>query len=209
MRRLLFFVLSPLTLLALACGLVAGPVYCPPGFYQGVFYPHGYYVQQPTFQERFVIAEKIDVAAVNPIYSTALTPQYFDSNLQLELTASVNGLRAEVRQLRSAPAASVPAQPPVTTLPPKPEKEDHGPLDGGAVIAARCALCHQAGNQSPDTRFTLLDNKGNLVPLTDKQCLEIIDRIYASEMPPPNNTKGVPQLSPAERTAIVLRIRKK
>ncbi len=67
---------------------------------------------------------------------------------------------------------------------------------------AKCAICHQAGKLAPDQRFTLLDAKGNLATLTDKQKFRVLTKTYSQQMPPPLNLSGVPAITDSEFAAI-------
>lgn len=214
MHRVLLFLAAPLLLAALACGLCAGPVYYPPGYVQ-----HGHR-DVVVVKE---IVQLIEVAQINPAYSSALTVWQFDGRTQAEevselrrLAGKVDQLATRVEQLTTRPAnppaPSMPPAPVPVPVPPMPHADDppmpDGPGTGLAVLNARCILCHQAGHLSPETRFTLLDAKGNLLELSDAQRLEVIQRIYASEMPPPRNKLGVPKLTAQERLAVLATLRK-
>jgi hypothetical protein len=96
----------------------------------------------------------------------------------------------------------VPSAPGVPPLPGAIPKGAGGGALGLAVITAKCAACHQAGKLAPDQRFTLLDAKGNLSQLTDRQKLKVMQRTYAGTMPPPQNSVGATPVTDADFAAI-------
>ncbi len=102
------------------------------------------------------------------------------------------------------PQPQPPVQPPPTVLPTQPPVPKG--LTGGAaglnVLMLKCSACHQAGHLTPDQRFTLLDQKGQLSPLNDKQKLGVLMRVYKGMMPPPSNIQGITPVTDAEYAQI-------
>lgn len=142
------------------------------------------------------------VAQINPAYTSAYAPDGYDSATQADLLAEVRRLTARLdAQARAgvappAPAANIP--------PPAPKGVTQGGgVIGLAVLTAKCAQCHQTGKLAPDQRFALLDAKGNLATLTDRQKLRVLLKAYSGQMPPPMNVYGVTPLTDAEYAAIV------
>ncbi len=133
------------------------------------------------------------------------------------LEAQDKALAAMAARVAAAPAPAAPApvmppaadHPPPMPMPPTPPGPASGrPMSGGgqaglALANAKCAQCHQAGKLAPDQRFTLLDAKGNLAQLTDRQKLKVMMKCYREEMPPPKNIYGVTALTDAEYAALV------
>ena len=78
-----------------------------------------------------------------------------------------------------------------------------GVSGGLAVLTTKCAACHQAGKLGPDQRFTLLDAKGNLAQLTDKQKARVLVRTYMKTMPPLTNSQGIASVTDEEYGSLV------
>lgn len=168
----------------------------------------------------------IDVAAINPAYVSAYSPEGYDSTTQSDILGEIRrlGLRLDqlqqlVQQKRSStPTTPAPTTPPplvpnpAVPLPPAPTMPGtpgsarvpvpDSKLIGLAVLSAKCAACHQQGHLLPEQRFTLLDGKGNLVSLTDRQKVTLSNKTRLGTMPPPANTQGIPPLSDAEYAAV-------
>ncbi len=206
--------------------------YNSPGYSQGYqqsYNTNGYATNGYRQRVRFVSIAS--VAQINPAYVSSYSPDTYDSSTQVELVAEVRRLRALLdaqaiaaavlarggTTLPPAQSAVVPqplmpyvppvaaAQPPAAgppaTQPPVP-KALTGGAAGLAVLMAKCSACHQAGHLTPDQRFTLLDQKGQLSPLNDKQKLGVLMRVYKGMMPPPSNIQGITPVTDAEYAQI-------
>lgn len=160
------------------------------------------------------IVQIATVAQINPAYTSAYSPDGYDSASQSEILAELRRLSLALAQANARAAAQqpvvlpgqpavtvpVPGQPPATTL--RPKGEGSGSV-GLAVLNAKCAICHQAGKLASDQRFVLLDLKGNLAPITDKLKNKVITKTYGGSMPPPNNIHGIPPVTDSEFAAII------
>lgn len=160
----------------------------------------------------------VRVLQINPAYASAYSPDGYDATTQADILNELrrqagvqaqlyNQLMAQIATISRgqvlAPAPSVPGvpAPPVVVpvaLPPGPPNT----AIGLAVLNLKCAACHQAGKLATDQRFTLLDAKGQLVTLTDKQKLAVIRKTRTGQMPPPLNLLGIPTVTDAEFAAI-------
>lgn len=153
------------------------------------------------------IVQVVQVAQINPAYTSAYAPDGYDSATQADLLAEVKRLSALVsaqNRLATTPPSLTPT-PPVTAPPatvPVPQTKGAG-LTGLQVFATKCAACHQAGKLAPEQRFTLLDQKGSLSQLTAQQKLRVLTRVYSGTMPPPTNIYAIPAVTDAEYSAIV------
>lgn len=176
---------------------------------------------EPSFQHEHVSRRRlrvdiVQVAQINPAYSSAYSPDGYDSSTQTEILAELRrlGVRLETQEriaqaLRQNPQAQQPA-----AVMPKAAEQIPAPIPVGkaggggaaaglAVMASHCAVCHQAGKTAPDQRFTLLDMKGSLAPLTAAQKLKVVQKAYAGQMPPPLNTQGMQPLTDADFAALM------
>ncbi len=176
-----------------------------------------------------------DVLQINPAYTSAYSPDTYDSSTQVELVAEVRRLRSllDAQAIAAAvlarggvvpPSQPItqpqPAMPYVQPVPQVGQPPSAGPaerpgvqppvpkaLTGGTpgltILNAKCAACHQVGHIAPDQRFTMLDAKGQLSPLNDKQKLRILLKVYSGQMPPPNNIQGIQPVTDAEYASLV------
>ncbi len=203
--------------------------YNSPGYgqgYQQSYNQNGYATNGYRQRVRFVSIAS--VAQINPAYVSSYSPDTYDSSTQVELVAEVRRLRALLdaqaiaaavlarggttlppQQPAVVPQPLMPYVPPVAQAgqppavqPPVP-KALTGGAPGLAVLMAKCAACHQAGHIAPDQRFTMLDAKGQLAPLSVKQQLEMVKRVYRGTMPPPNNIQAITPVTDAEYAAII------
>lgn len=204
--------------------------------------PHHQPVQQtyvPQVQEspqhhrrRLVQVELIQVAAISPAYTSAYSPDGYDSATQAGILTELrrlgiaNDVQMKILQVLAqrpvyVPVAVVPGSPimppasepkvdgkveavkPPSALLPLEPKVPGPPAGGLAVMNAKCAACHQAGKLAADQRFTLLDMKGELAPLTAAQKLKVLLKTYSAQMPPPNNIHGITPLTDADFAKIV------
>lgn len=180
---------------------------------------------QPSVNHRQIV-RLIDVAQINPAYSSAYTPQGSDAAAQAAIQQQLSQLTQQLTTLtalvnrqaaahtaapppkQAAPTEGAPApaqsQAPAAPTPPPLALKDAGSATIGlAVLSAKCAACHQTGKLAPDQKFTLLDIKGQLVPLTDKQKLRVTMKTYSGQMPPPKNSLGIPAVTDTEFAAIM------
>ncbi len=234
MKYLLFLVLIP-------AAVIAAPPYqtttthrqrVTPGQsdYHVYRQPTGYYsgdgLHLPSAHVRTRQVEIVNVAQINPAYTSTYSPEGYDAVTQADILGEIRRLNVRIDQLQalarlapatgpSAPVVIPGATTPGGVVPPiivpgkeavvprmPPASGPHNGAVGLSVMVAKCAACHQAGKLLPDQRFTLLDVKGNLVALTDKQKLNILKKTYTGMMPPPNNIHGIPPLTDAEFAAI-------
>lgn len=220
-----------LGLLVFACltaGLLAQSPVCA-GPYRTInatphYQPSSGDYQTPTHRRRVNIVT--DVLQVNPTYTSAYSPDGYDSATQQDILAALRSLTKRLDDQDKANLAAIvakavatpaaPSSPPAVLPPatPTPPASSPGalsparPASGGgaaglAVMVAKCAQCHQAGKLAPDQRFTLLDAKGSLSQLTDRQKLKTLMKVYREEMPPPKNIYGITPVTDAEYAAIV------
>ncbi len=203
--------------------------YNSPGYSQGYqqsYNTNGYATNGYRQRVRFV--NIASVAQINPAYVSSYSPDTYDSSTQVELVAEVRRLRALLdaqaiaaavlarggttlppQQQAVVPQPLMPYVPPVAQAgqppavqPPVP-KALTGGAPGLAVLMAKCAACHQVGHIAPDQRFTMLDGKGQLSPLNDKQKLRILLKVYSGQMPPPANIQGIAPVTDAEYAMLV------
>ncbi len=182
--------------------------------------PSSFYAGRDTqhVHHRRINVDIVQVAQINPAYSSVYSPEGYDSVTQADILAQLKQLSLRNDQIAAmlfaaarsgVPAApgtpvapAVPAVPATAPAAVRPQTQGGGVI-GLAVLNAKCAVCHQAGKLAPDQRFTLLDLKGNLVTLTDKQRFRVSQRTYAQSMPPPLNVHGIPPITDAEYAAIM------
>ncbi len=170
------------------------------------------------------------VAQINPAYLSAYSPDGYDSATQSRILNELQRLGAAVElqtklaiamqaaqaaqagirmpyadEKRTVPSPGTPDKPPeVIPIPASKLPRIPGPPTKGlAVITAKCAACHQAGKLAPDQRFTILDLRGELAPLTPAMRLKIIGKTYRGEMPPPHNDRGITPLTDEEYASIM------
>ncbi len=181
--------------------------------------PTSYYYSAEHKPRQRVVEIRSRVLQINPAYTSAYSPEGFDSTTQADILSELRRLGYRLDQVAAlaqargsvvVPAAPgqpgavvVPIPPSGSALPVKPAPKVPAAVSGLSVLNASCAACHQAGKLDPDQRFTLLDAKGALAPLTDKQKLRVLSRAYSEEMPPPNNKFGIPPLTDPEFAALV------
>ncbi len=206
--------------------------YNSPGYNQGYqqsYNQNGY--ANNGYRQRVKFVNIATVAQINPAYTSAYSPDNYDSSTQVELVQEVRRLRAllDAQAIAAAvlarggttlppqqpavvpqplmpyvapaaqagqPAAQPPVQPPVP-------KALIGGAPGLGVLMAKCSACHQVGHIAPDQRFTMLDAKGQLSPLNDKQKLRILLKVYSGQMPPPSNIQGIQPVTDAEYAQLV------
>lgn len=192
-----------------------------------VSYYYGTSYHQPEVQHRKRIVQIVSVAQINPAYTSAYSPDGYDSATQADILNELRRLGYRLDQVAAiaakAAAQQVPATVPPTAPPVVPPVSVPAPVPaapvgpmgvlpkggqvggavGIAVLTAKCAACHQQGKLAPDQRFVLLDVKGNLAPLTDKQKLRVVTKTYSGQMPPPMNIHGIPALTDSEFAGIV------
>jgi mono/diheme cytochrome c family protein len=155
-----------------------------------------------------VRVDVVEVAQINPVYTSAYSPDGYDSATQAELLVEIRRLGIELRTLktqltgpvRPSPAAPLAAPGEEKIAPPKGiSRSDDGPAVGLAIVNAKCAVCHSPPGEG---RLTIIDMKGNLATLTDKQKLKLDDKVFTGEMPPPINRFGIKPITDAEYAAI-------
>lgn len=191
------------------------PSYSP---YQGYTQPS---YTEPEFHHEHVTRRRlrvdiVQVAQINPAYSSAYSPDGYDSSTQTEILAELRrlGVRLETQEriaqaMRQGQQTQQPSQvmpkasEPIPAPLPAAKAGGGGTAAGLAVMASHCAICHQAGKTAPDQRFTLLDMKGSLAPLTAAQKLKVVQKAYAGQMPPPLNTQGMQPLTDADFAALM------
>ena len=165
---------------------------------------------QPAVYHRRLQANIVSVAQINPAYVSAYSPDGYDSATQADILNELRRLGFRLDQIAAIGKAATAAQAKVD-VGPGPVVVPAVPMDKGkdasttglAVITAKCAVCHQAGKLAADQRFTLIDMKGNIVPLTDKQKVTLIKKTYRQQMPPPINSFNIPPLTDSEYAAIM------
>lgn len=156
------------------------------------------------------------VAQINPAYTSAYSPDGYDSASQADILAELRrvNLRLDAADRAAKAAVGAGVIPPGVKPSPMPGADEParpigkgGASSGGAVgvavLNAKCAACHQASKLTTDQRFTLLDAKGNPVPLTDKQKMRVLTRTYSASMPPPMNIHNISSLTDVEFAALV------
>ncbi len=180
------------------------------------------------------IARLVDIVRIDPAYTSAYDPRGYDSATQDQLLAELHKIGARLdanaaeriareaaqvallQQLAIKQGLPGVPQPPAAVAPPpavKPPAEavvkppPAAPLSGLTVLVTHCAACHQDGKLLPNQRFILLDNKGQLSPLTDRQKLAVLAKVYSGQMPPPQNTAGATPVTDPEFAAIVEQLR--
>jgi mono/diheme cytochrome c family protein len=189
-------------------------------------FPYTYVVPTPTyvqptpvritnhrpFRHREVV-QVITVAQINPAYTSAYSPEAYDPNTQAALLQQIATLQAQV-QLLAAAGKAQPAIVPIVVAAPGPlaapglpaalaPATPAAPINGLALITAKCASCHKADTKLPSQSFVILDAAGKLAALTPQQKLKMLGKVYRQEMPPPVNTFGVTPLSDAEFAAFL------
>jgi len=219
-----YLMLAPLALLGIVLALPAQTYYSPNTYYsprqcrvcpEQSSYTH--YQPYHAGHHREIV-RLIDVAQINPAYTSSYSPDGYDAATQQAIKAQIGLLSQQIDTLTQRLSKPIPpTMPPATAPTPAPQPGAKAPTPapheivppgvnpsaiGLAVLNAKCAICHQDGKLPPDQKFTLLDVKGALVPLTDKQRLRVILKTYSGQMPPPNNTKGIPAVTDAEFAAI-------
>jgi mono/diheme cytochrome c family protein len=160
-----------------------------------------------TYRHRDVV-RIIDVVRIDPAYVSAYGPENYDASTQQDILAQIRTLSARLDQLTAVAAAaktgtpavvtpSVPGAPPVVVVPPT-RPPGGGKAAGLAIFNAKCASCHQQGKLLDTQKFTLLTTKGDLASLTDKQKLNVLQKTFHGEMPPPQNSAGILPLTDPE-----------
>jgi mono/diheme cytochrome c family protein len=209
--------------------LFAANPYCPGGVCR-VIYPNNSYqlassqyatpttYSQPSYNREHHHRQVIrvvniaTVAQINPAYASSYNPDGYDSATQADMLAEIRRLSALVAaQNRAVAVVPTPVGPvvvPVTPVTPvTPGPVGKVPATAGQtgiqVLNAKCAACHQTGKLAPEQRFTLLDAKGNLATLTDKQKTRVLTKTYSGQMPPPLNSLSLPALTDPEYAALV------
>ncbi len=178
----------------------------------------GYYVNgsyhNPSARVRSRRVDIVTVQQINPAYTSAYSPEGYDSVTQADILGEIRRLNVRIDQLtalaKAAPVVVIPGKegvppvvvPPTVVVPPVRKPAEANGAVGLSIMVAKCAACHQAGKLLPDQKFTLIDVKGNLVSLTDKQKLNVLHKTFTGQMPPPNNVHGIPPLTDAEYAAI-------
>lgn len=94
----------------------------------------------------------------------------------------------EARMAGAGPTPRRAEIPPADQTPPQPAAKLE---TRNTIIRTSCAVCHTQGKLDKDAELVMVDDKGGIVKLTAEQEIEVTRRVYAAEMPPPKNKKGV------------------
>lgn len=110
--------------------------------------------------------------------------------------------RLDVLEGKRPPPAMERAEPKVGDPPAKtPGAKAPGVGKLPAVFGAKCAQCHQRGNESKGGEFVMLEPDGTLAKLEAKQLLGIARKVYLGQMPP--KSSKVEALSDSEVSEII------
>lgn len=156
-----------------------------------------------------------DALQINPGYSSFYAPDGYDGATQQDILAELRrqGFRldqlATLVQTKPAVPGTAPAAPIIVVPVPVPKTAGPPPSAavGLAVLNDKCAKCHQEGKLATDQRFTLLDAKGTLVSLTDRQKFTVLGKVFSDEMPKQPNSFGIPLLQDQDKLAVLALIR--
>ena len=170
--------------------------------------------ETPTHDARthrnIVRVDVVEVAQINPAYTSAYSPDGYDSATQAELLVEIRRMAAELRSLKAQLTAPAKAAAPAATgeekipAPKSVGLTGDGPAVGLSVLTAKCAACHSPGGKG---KLAILDMKGNLATLNAAQKFNVLTRVYAGEMPPPINTQGIAAVTDSEYAAIMSALR--
>jgi mono/diheme cytochrome c family protein len=208
-----FVSLFALGLLALA--LLSSPV-------EAQYYQQQYQTHQQT--RRIVRVHVVEVAQINPAYTSAYSPDSYDTATQAQLLLQIQALTRALQQQianQQAPAAPVaPVQSPFLIVPgskpgdqptvlvtpqapavvvPPPPATVPTAVAGLLVLNTHCAVCHTLGKLAPNVPFGIVDAKGIINPaLTADQKRLILIRSYKRTMPPVGNKVGMLPVTDAD-----------
>ncbi len=187
----------------------------PAGSYR-VIHP----VQYRQLERHRQIVRIVDVAQINPAYTSAYSPESYDGTAQAALLERIDRLTAVVLALQKTHATApvviapgvLPGTAPIVIIPPTtpaltpaaPPKAAPKPGENGLVVLnTHCAVCHQAGKAKPDQKFIMLDGAGKLAVLSDLQKRRMLTRAYTKSMPPPLNDQNATALDDGEYALLV------
>jgi hypothetical protein len=189
-----------------------------------------YQTHQPTRQ--IVRVHVIDVGQINPAYTSAYTPDSYDTVTQAQLLLQIQALTRAIQQQIAnqqalpppppqAPAQSpflivpgakpgdqptvlVTPQAPVAPHPPQPPATIPTAVAGLLVLNTHCAVCHTLGKLAPSVPFGIVNAKGTLNPaLTADQKRLMLIRSYKRTMPPVKNLVGMLPVTDADYASMV------
>ncbi len=162
------------------------------------------------------------VTAVLPLYSafyagsaaypatataTAATAARESSGTDAELIRVLQALDQRLQTLEGAAGV----RPGVTVRPSGPimpqAREQEAPTDDTAALLGlfkqNCAVCHDASVAGSKGGKFILTTGGGLAPLSAEQRLNVIDRTYAGEMPPPKNPHNIAPLNDEQQALLI------
>lgn len=95
------------------------------------------------------------------------------------------------------PPPAQPAPGGIRPTTPGPAAQAGGHAKGG-VFTAKCAACHQRGNESKGGGFVLTEKDGSLLKLSYRSQAKMRQHVYNSTMPPRDNEYKIPPLTDQE-----------